>query len=82
MESLSPLIDSAVLNLTDEDTPQIYALCGKGARSSFRILRHGLEVSEIAATELPGNPSAVWTVRGSVSGFFLIDAKIYIILIL
>ncbi|KAJ2999724.1 Splicing factor 3B subunit 3 [Globomyces sp. JEL0801] len=65
MESLSPLIDATVLNLTEDDTPQIYALCGRGAKSSFRILRHGLEVSEIAVSELPGNPNAVWTVRGS-----------------
>ncbi|RKO91294.1 splicing factor 3B subunit 3-like protein [Blyttiomyces helicus] len=65
LESLSPLIDSKVLNLTDEDTPQIYALCGRGARSSFRILRHGLEVTEMAVSELPGNPNAVWTVKSS-----------------
>ena len=68
LESLSPLIDAKVLNLTDEDTPQIYALCGRGSRSTFRILRHGLEVSELAVSELPGNPNAVWTVRGSVQG--------------
>ncbi|KAJ3195275.1 Splicing factor 3B subunit 3 [Irineochytrium annulatum] len=65
MDSLSPLIDAKVLNLTEEDTPQIFAVCGRGARSSFRILRHGLEATEIAVSELPGNPSAVWTVKAS-----------------
>lgn len=64
IESLSPLIDSKVLNLTGDDTPQIYSICGKGSRSTFRILKHGLEVNEVAISELPGNPNAVWTVRG------------------
>ncbi|CAG8467179.1 432_t:CDS:10 [Ambispora leptoticha] len=63
LESLNPLIDAKVLNLTDDDTPQLYALCGRGAGSSFRILKHGLEVSEMAVSELPGNPNAVWTTK-------------------
>ncbi|KAK3816054.1 MAG: splicing factor 3B subunit 3 [Benniella sp.] len=52
-----------VLNLMDEDTPQIYALCGRGSRSTMRILRHGLEVTEMAVSPLPANPTAVWTTR-------------------
>jgi splicing factor 3B subunit 3 len=70
LDSLCPLIDSKVLNLTDEDTPQLFALCGRGARSSFRILRHGLETTQIAESELPGNPSAVWTVKLNSKGEF------------
>ncbi|KAJ8329230.1 pre-mRNA-splicing factor rse1 [Batrachochytrium dendrobatidis] len=70
MESLCPLIDAKVLNLTDENSPQIYALCGRGSRSTFRILRHGLDVSEMAVSELPGNPNAIWTVRRSVSDIY------------
>jgi splicing factor 3B subunit 3 len=65
IESMSPLLDACVANLTEEDTPQIYAICGKGSRSTFRILRHGLQVSEIAESELPGIPNAVWTVKTS-----------------
>eukprot|EP00842_Homolaphlyctis_polyrhiza_P007012 jgi/Hompol1/8/HPOL_001304-RA len=65
LESLCPLIDAKILNLTDEDSPQLYAICGRGSRSSFRILRHGLDVTEIAGPELPGNPNAVWTVKSS-----------------
>ncbi|KAI9208104.1 CPSF A subunit region-domain-containing protein [Polychytrium aggregatum] len=65
MESLSPLIDAQIHNLAGEESPQIYALCGRGAKSSFRILRHGLEVNEMVASELPGNPNAVWTVKTS-----------------
>ncbi|KAL2129121.1 hypothetical protein VTI74DRAFT_8198 [Chaetomium olivicolor] len=61
--SMNPLIDCKVANLTGEDAPQIYAVCGNRARSTFRMLKHGLEVSEIVASELPGTPSAVWTTK-------------------
>lgn len=46
----------------------MYISCGRGPRSTFRVLRHGLEVSEMAVSELPGNPNAVWTVKRRVDG--------------
>ena len=46
----------------------MYALCGCGPRSSLRVLRPGLKVTEMAVPELPGNPNAVWTVEMSASG--------------
>ncbi|CAH1955904.1 unnamed protein product [Acanthoscelides obtectus] len=63
MESLSPILSCRVADLAAEDTPQLYMMCGRGSRSSLRVLRHGLEVSEMAVSELPGNPNAVWTVK-------------------
>lgn len=63
LNSLNPLIDSKIANLTNEDAPQIYAACGDGARSTFRTLKHGLEVSEIVESELRTVPSAVWTTK-------------------
>ncbi|XP_018578281.1 splicing factor 3B subunit 3 isoform X2 [Anoplophora glabripennis] len=63
LESLSPILSSRVADLAGEDTPQLYMMCGRGPRSSLRVLRHGLEVSEMAVSELPGNPNAVWTVK-------------------
>lgn len=45
----------------------MYALCRRGPHSSLRVLRHGLEVTEMAVPELPGNPNAVWTVKMSAS---------------
>lgn len=63
INSLNPLMDCRITNLTDEDTPQIYTICGTGAKSSFRILKHGLEVTEIVESELPSVPSAVWTTK-------------------
>ena len=44
--------------------------CGRGPRSSLRVLRHGLEVSEMAVSELPGNPNNVWTVKTSADDDF------------
>ncbi|KAI1118656.1 CPSF A subunit region-domain-containing protein [Nemania sp. NC0429] len=63
VDSMNPLLGSKVVNLTDGDTPQIYSVCGNGARSRFRTLTHGLEVNEIVASELPETPSAVWTTK-------------------
>ena len=59
LESLCPIIDSKVMNLLpNSDTPQIFAACGRGSRSTFRTLRHGLEVEEVVSSELPGIPNA------------------------
>lgn len=56
------------LLIAAEDTPQLYMACGRGSRSTLRVLRHGLEVSEMAVSELPGNPNAVWTVKRRADG--------------
>ncbi|KAI8338787.1 CPSF A subunit region-domain-containing protein [Choanephora cucurbitarum] len=63
LNSMAPLMNSKVLNLADEETPRIYSICGKGSQSTFRILNQGVEASELAVSELPGNPSAVWTTK-------------------
>lgn len=63
IDSLNPLMDCKVLNITEDDAPQIYTVSGGGARSSFKTLRHGLEVTEIVESALPSPPSAVWTTR-------------------
>jgi splicing factor 3B subunit 3 len=68
LDSLSPIISCQIADLANEDTPQIYAACGRGSRSTMRVLRHGLEVSEMAVSELPGNPNAVWTVKRRADG--------------
>ena len=46
----------------------MYAACGRGPRSTLRVLRHGLEVTEMAVSELPGNPNAVWAVKKRAEG--------------
>ncbi|KAF9623834.1 hypothetical protein IFM89_005419 [Coptis chinensis] len=63
VESLMPVMDVKVANLFKEETPQIFVLCGRGPRSSLRILRPGLAVSERAVSQLPGIPNGVWTLK-------------------
>ncbi|EON62276.1 pre-mRNA-splicing factor rse1 [Coniosporium apollinis CBS 100218] len=63
IDSMNPMMSCKVANLTDEDAPQIYSICGSGARSNFKTLKHGLSVSEIVESELPSMPSAVWTTK-------------------
>ncbi|KAG2723644.1 hypothetical protein I3760_02G179300 [Carya illinoinensis] len=76
VESLMPIMDMKVANLFEEETPQIFTLCGRGPRSSLRMLRPGLAISEMAVSELPGVPSAVWTVKKNVNDEF--DAYIVV----
>ncbi|XP_078444050.1 spliceosome-associated protein 130 A [Wolffia australiana] len=76
VESLMPIMDLKVFNLFEEETPQVFALCGRGPRSSLRILRPGLAISEMAVSQLPGTPSAVWTVKKNVGDEF--DAYIVV----
>jgi len=61
-QSLSPIIDIQIEDLAHRDTPQIYALCGRGPRSTLRVLKHGLTVTEMAVSEITGTPTAVWSI--------------------
>ena len=70
VESLSPICDMKVSNLFEEETKQMYALTGKGPRSSLKVLRPGQTVSEIAVSPLPGSPNGVWTIKESKSQEF------------
>ncbi|ERS97181.1 pre-mRNA-splicing factor RSE1 [Sporothrix schenckii ATCC 58251] len=63
IDATNPMLDVKIANLTEDDAPQIYSVCGNGARSTFRMLKHALEVNEIVASQLPGTPTAVWTTK-------------------
>ena len=67
VDSLSPIVDMKVGNICREETLQILTACGAGSRSSLRILRLGLTVTVMAQSPLPGNPTAVWTVKKNVN---------------
>lgn len=45
--------------------PQVLTLCGRGPRSTLRLLREGVAVSEIAQAPMPGNPMAIFTLKAS-----------------
>ena len=63
VDSLAPITDMIVDDVAEEESKQIVTLCGKGNRSTLRVLRHGVSVTEMAVSELPGRPTAVWTVK-------------------
>ncbi|KAG5751836.1 hypothetical protein H9Q70_005526 [Fusarium xylarioides] len=62
-ESLSPLMDCKVADLTGDGAPLIYSVSSNGARSHFRMLKHGLAINVVATSELPGTVSGAWTTR-------------------
>jgi splicing factor 3B subunit 3 len=70
IESLSPIIDMKVCDLFNEGSNQVICLCGRGPRSTLRILRHGLPVTELAISPLTGNPQHVFTLKGRVTDQF------------
>ena len=70
IKSLSCITDMLVEDLTGEGEPQIYTICGKGSRSSLRILKPGLTVNNIVSSALPGEPIAIWTVKEKVEDIF------------
>ena len=80
LDSLSPIMNCQVADASSlggaDDLLHLYALVGRSSRSSLKILRHGLEVTEMAVSALPGNPSAVWTVKRMASAEF--DAYIIV----
>ncbi|KAJ7819941.1 CPSF A subunit region-domain-containing protein [Mycena olivaceomarginata] len=62
--SLDPMIDAKVLNLLPHsESPQIFAACGRGSRSSFRTLRHGLGVEEVVSCDVRSSPNGVWATK-------------------
>lgn len=70
LENLSVISDTKIEDLTGEGNPQIYTLCSAGDRSSLRVLRHGLAVSELAISPLPGKPLGIWTIKENVGDEF------------
>lgn len=69
LESLAPIIDGKVANtIYGSDAPQIFAACGRGPRSSLKMLRHGLEVEEIVASPLGFQPNGIWATKLTASG--------------
>jgi splicing factor 3B subunit 3 len=67
--SLDPMIDAKVLNLLPHsESPQIFAACGRGSRSSFRTLRHGFGVEEVVSCDVRSSPNGVWATKRTEYG--------------
>ena len=71
IDSTAAILDCFSIDLCNEGTPQTYALCGRGNRSSLRVLRYGLPVDDFTrGAALPGVPENVWSLKGLVSDEF------------
>lgn len=68
--SINPCTKVIAADLLNEDAPQLYTLCGKGPRSTLRVLKHGLSVTEVASAPIPGIPSNCWSVKQSNSDLY------------
>ena len=47
-QSMASITNMLVDDLVGEGSNQIYALCAAGYRSSLRVLKHGLQINEVA----------------------------------
>jgi splicing factor 3B subunit 3 len=61
-QSLSVISDMLIEDLVGEGNPQIYCLCAAGSRSTLRVLRHGLSITEVANAPLK-RPLAIWSLK-------------------
>lgn len=61
--SLAPITEVIIDDFAGEESPQIVSLCGRGHRSSMRVMRHGVSVTEMAVSDLPSKPNALWTLK-------------------
>ena len=61
--SLSPLIDMKAVTAPG-GSADLFALTGRGQGATLRCLKLGVGVAEMAASDLPGKPSGVWTIAG------------------
>jgi splicing factor 3B subunit 3 len=63
LDSLHPLMGLKAVNMAYQESPELYAISGTGARSTFRNVRHGLQVVELIAQGLPEQPLRIFTTR-------------------
>ncbi|KAJ7186836.1 CPSF A subunit region-domain-containing protein [Mycena filopes] len=60
--ALNPIIQSKVLDLP-ESTVTILEACGRGPRSTLRVLEHGLKIDEVVSCDLRSTPNGLWVVK-------------------
>lgn len=67
LENYAEMTDGRVMNLGEEEIPQLYTIQGRAQHSTFNVMRPGLHVTEVAASELPANPTGIWTLKQSLT---------------
>lgn len=63
LDSLAPITDAKVANVLRQDTPQLFTACGRGARSTVRMIRPGLETDELVSSPLGFEPTGIWVTK-------------------
>ena len=48
-------------------------MCGRGPRSTLRVLKYGLAVTEMAVSDVPTSPNAIYAVKRDIHGKNKID---------
>ncbi|KAJ7117934.1 CPSF A subunit region-domain-containing protein [Mycena crocata] len=62
--ALNPIIQTKILNsATPNKSLEILAACGRGSRSTLRVLQHGLAVDNIIKCDLPSSPNGLWATK-------------------
>ncbi|KAJ7119578.1 mono-functional DNA-alkylating methyl methanesulfonate N-term-domain-containing protein [Mycena epipterygia] len=62
--ALNPIIQSKILHVARPgESPQITAVCGRGPRSTLRMLRHGLAVEELVSCDVGSSPNGLWVTK-------------------
>ena len=61
IQSMAPILSATTFNQLDEH--RLMVASGSGTNSTFRVLKHGLEVTERAVSMLPSMATGVWSVR-------------------
>jgi splicing factor 3B subunit 3 len=59
----APFIETKVMNLTQDDSPQFYSISGRGPNSTFKITKPGVQINQLIEYPLQGTPTAVWSVK-------------------
>ena len=68
IQNIAGITDMRIDDLVNEGQSQVYLTCGKGAYSTLRVLRHGLSTIELAKTEMPNEPTGVFTLKEKAEG--------------
>ncbi|KAJ8903598.1 hypothetical protein NDN08_004702 [Rhodosorus marinus] len=63
LKSLAPMLAWQTDDFCGESETQIAVACGRGTASSLNLLRRGFAVQEMAVSELPASPIAVFTIK-------------------
>lgn len=72
LDSFAPILGADMMEIpaSEGGGQQIYALCGTNANSSLRLVRHGLAVTEMAASDLPAIPNGIWTIKTNAKDLY------------